>query len=112
MHHNSCQYTVLMQSTHSMGKPRAPSVGGDPFNIHEDPDYQCESSGFEDVNARRKEVEQLENEDSSDNSDDSIGEVDESVAEDMQKLEDTFRGISKRFRLINRIGEGTLQRRV
>jgi cell division control protein 7 len=32
--------------------------------------------------------------------------VDPSVREDMGKLESTFRGISKRFRLINRIGEG------
>ncbi|CAG7997103.1 unnamed protein product [Penicillium salamii] len=34
-------------------------------------------------------------------------EVDESVREDMAKLEDTFPGISDRFRLVNRIGEGT-----
>ncbi|KAJ6153797.1 hypothetical protein N7470_006756 [Penicillium chermesinum] len=34
-------------------------------------------------------------------------EVDESVREDMTKLEDTFPGISERFRLVNRIGEGT-----
>ncbi|OAX80244.1 CDC7 protein kinase [Emergomyces africanus] len=34
-------------------------------------------------------------------------EVDESVAEDMRKLEGTFKGISSRYRLINRIGEGT-----
>ncbi|CAG7927851.1 unnamed protein product [Penicillium olsonii] len=34
-------------------------------------------------------------------------EVDESVREDMVKLEDTFPGISDRFRLVNRIGEGT-----
>ena len=33
-------------------------------------------------------------------------EVDESVREDMRKLEDTFPGISDRFRLVNRIGEG------
>lgn len=33
-------------------------------------------------------------------------EVDESVREDMDKLEDTFPGISDRFRLVNRIGEG------
>lgn len=52
-------------------------------------------------------VEQPDYEDSSDDSDDSIGSVQESVAEDMQKLEATFKGISKRFRLINRIGEGT-----
>ncbi|KAF3403830.1 Cell cycle serine/threonine-protein kinase hsk1 [Penicillium rolfsii] len=34
-------------------------------------------------------------------------EVDETVREDMNKLEGTFPGISERFRLINRIGEGT-----
>jgi hypothetical protein len=33
-------------------------------------------------------------------------DVDESVKEDMRKLEETFAGISDRFRLINRIGEG------
>lgn len=33
-------------------------------------------------------------------------EVDDSVREDMKKLEDTFPGISDRFRLVNRIGEG------
>ncbi|KAJ5885304.1 hypothetical protein N7495_009814 [Penicillium taxi] len=34
-------------------------------------------------------------------------DVEESVREDMNKLEDTFPGISDRFRLVNRIGEGT-----
>ncbi|KAI9040500.1 serine/threonine protein kinase CDC7 [Aspergillus affinis] len=34
-------------------------------------------------------------------------DIDDSVKEDMQKLEDTFPGISDRFRLVNRIGEGT-----
>lgn len=32
--------------------------------------------------------------------------VDDSVREDMRKLENSFRGISDRFRLVNRIGEG------
>lgn len=35
-------------------------------------------------------------------------EVDESVAEDMQRLEENFKGISEKYRLINRIGEGKL----
>lgn len=35
-------------------------------------------------------------------------EVDESVVEDMRKLEESFRGISRKYRLINRIGEGIL----
>ena len=36
-------------------------------------------------------------------------EVNESVAEDMQKLEESFKGISQQYRLINRIGEGMSQ---
>jgi cell division control protein 7 len=34
-------------------------------------------------------------------------EVDDSVLEDMRKLEESFTGISQRYRLLNRIGEGT-----
>jgi hypothetical protein len=37
---------------------------------------------------------------------DSEEEVEESVAEDIAKFEESFRNINKRFRLINRIGEG------
>lgn len=35
-------------------------------------------------------------------------EIDETVAEDMRKLEENFKGISQKYRLINRIGEGAL----
>ena len=35
-------------------------------------------------------------------------EIDDSVAEDMRKLEESFRGISQKYRLINRIGEGNI----
>ncbi len=38
--------------------------------------------------------------------DSSDEEVEDSVAEDMSRFEETFVGINKRFRLINRIGEG------
>lgn len=33
-------------------------------------------------------------------------EVDKAVKEDMMKLESSFRGISERYKLVNRIGEG------
>lgn len=33
-------------------------------------------------------------------------EVEQSVVEDIQKFEESFKNINKRFRLINRIGEG------
>jgi hypothetical protein len=38
--------------------------------------------------------------------DSSDEEVEESVAEDIARFEDSFAGINKRYRLINRIGEG------
>lgn len=34
-------------------------------------------------------------------------EIDDSVAEEISRFEDSFAGINKRYRLINRIGEGT-----
>ncbi|KAL6246142.1 Cell division control protein 7 [Rhinocladiella similis] len=43
----------------------------------------------------------------SEDSEESEDEVDESVVEDMRKLEESFTGISEKYRLINRIGEGT-----
>lgn len=39
-------------------------------------------------------------------SDESDDEVESSVAEDMRQFEESFRNISQRYRLINRIGEG------
>lgn len=41
--------------------------------------------------------------------DSSDEEVEDSVQEDMARFEESFVGITKRFRLINRIGEGMLQ---
>ena len=41
-----------------------------------------------------------------DDESESEDEVDESVIEDMRKLEESFKGISQKYRLINRIGEG------
>lgn len=37
---------------------------------------------------------------------DDESDLDENVAEDMLKFEESFRGITKRYRLVNRIGEG------
>jgi cell division control protein 7 len=41
--------------------------------------------------------------------DSSDEEVEDSVQEDMARFEESFVGITKRFRLINRIGEGMSQ---
>jgi hypothetical protein len=50
----------------------------------------------------------LEGEEASDEYEDDEDDIDDSVAEDMKKLEDSFKGISQKYRLINRIGEGNL----
>ncbi|KAI9659263.1 MAG: hypothetical protein M1829_006603 [Trizodia sp. TS-e1964] len=50
---------------------------------------------------------QFESDVKSESSEDSNGAIDENVMEEMENFQETFRGISTRFRLINRIGEGT-----
>ncbi|CAI7600707.1 unnamed protein product [Penicillium pancosmium] len=61
----------------------------------------------EEVQGEARREARREGSDYGDEEEDEEEEVDESVREDMTKLEDTFPGISERFRLINRIGEGT-----
>ena len=48
----------------------------------------------------------LEKEEQTDEYDEDEDDIDDSVAEDMKKLEESFKGISQKYRLINRIGEG------
>ncbi len=76
------------------------------FEIHHDemdPDESLEEQG--EMGESRVELEE-EDAQHSDFSDDSEEAVDPSVMEDMEKFQETFKGIKARFRLINRIGEG------
>jgi cell division control protein 7 len=86
-----------------------------PFEIHHDVVEQEESleeeEGEEEAMDESRgdvdEVGQDEEDDYSDvYSDDSDDVVDPAVQEDMNKFQETFKGIKDRFRLINRIGEG------
>lgn len=54
-------------------------------------------------NEKAQEEANLEDDDALEDDD-----IDDSVKEDMGKLEDSFPGISGRFRLVNRIGEGKI----
>ena len=90
-----------------LGKRKRNIMGYD-IAIHEDqsattqhlqpPEYQVMTES--DPNVQYSD----ENEDD----DESEDEIDETVAEDMHKLEESFTGISQKYRLINRIGEGML----
>ncbi|KAE8448238.1 hypothetical protein EG329_009668 [Mollisiaceae sp. DMI_Dod_QoI] len=78
-----------------------------PFEIHHDemdPDESLEEQGETGESRAALEEEDAQH---SDFSDDSEEAVDPSVMEDMEKFQETFKGIKARFRLINRIGEGT-----
>ena len=81
-----------------------------PFSIHQDAQSYDESEREEaerpQMSALRSEYPLTEEEtDFSDASAESL--PDEAVAEDIEKFLNVFQGMSERFRLINRIGEGT-----
>ncbi|KAJ8063969.1 hypothetical protein OCU04_007815 [Sclerotinia nivalis] len=79
------------------------------FQIHDDGIKQEESmeeEGTENEESRAED-DDLQDERYSDDSDGSDDAVDAATAEDIAKFEATFKGIKDRFRLINRIGEGT-----
>ena len=84
----------------------------EPFEIHHD---EIEGDDFMEQELEATEEEEsrdymddddIQGEEDSEGSDDSDGIVDTSVQEDMDKFQETFKGITDRFRLINRIGEG------
>jgi cell division control protein 7 len=81
-----------------------------PFEIHHD-EVDGDESMYEQDQAMDESRGDMEEEnyqqlDDYSDSDESDGVVDASVQEDMNKFQETFKGIKDRFRLINRIGEG------
>ncbi|KAI9816570.1 MAG: hypothetical protein M1827_001702 [Pycnora praestabilis] len=89
-----------------MVKPKTTYLGEDPFTIHQD-ESELDAVLEEEYRQKLKyEDEDSRSEQGSESSDDSNCIIDESVAEDIEKFAATFKGIEKRYRLINRIGEG------
>jgi len=79
------------------------------FEIHDDAIEIEESMLEEEQPTEEDDIEMLEQDAEDDgysDSEESDGAVDPSVQEDMDKFQETFKGIKDRFRLINRIGEG------
>jgi cell division control protein 7 len=60
----------------------------------------------EDGVAEANSYDEYEDEDEDEDEDD----IDDSVIEDMRKLEESFKGISQKYKLINRIGEGIVHK--
>ncbi|KAI1609263.1 cell division control protein 7 [Exophiala viscosa] len=89
------------------------NMGHPNISIHEDQDDLLHETRRP-QNVKVNEMEHILSQDEesvegsySEDSEESDDEVDESVIEDMRKLEESFKGISAKYRLINRIGEGT-----
>ncbi|TKX26081.1 serine/threonine-protein kinase-6 [Elsinoe australis] len=77
----------------------------EPLRVHEDHVYE-DNSEEETEDAMDESKDPME-ESGCTRSDDSEEEIEDAVLEDIQNFEQTFRDINKRYRLINRIGEGT-----
>jgi len=74
--------------------------------IHEDEPF-VDHSEYHDEETVMDESRSPEDESGATRTDDSDdSELDQSVIEDIARLESSFKGINKRYRLINRIGEG------
>ncbi|KAI9892604.1 MAG: hypothetical protein M1814_001297 [Vezdaea aestivalis] len=72
-----------------------------PFAIHDDVGAREDQDEYEERTTDREEDSESALPDETDD------EPDDEVFEDIQKFNATFKGISERYRLINRIGEGT-----
>ena len=82
-----------------------------PFEIHHDEmvdESMEEDHRMEDSRAEMDEEHEDQDDAYSETSEESDGVVDPTVQEDMDKFQDTFKGLQERFRLINRIGEGNI----
>jgi cell division control protein 7 len=89
-----------------MARGKTIGNGNDPFAIHDD--QEAAQRGQVEYG---NEITEAESEDSragydSESSSDTNDAVDPVILEDIEKFNETFKGISDRYRLINRIGEG------
>ena len=95
----------------AIGKRKRGTMGYSAINIHEDaqehdsdPHKHRKMLAVDDFQVVSEEEGGSVDESTSET--DSEDEVDDSVMDDMRKLEESFKGISQRYRLVNRIGEG------
>ena len=91
------------------GKDTRSKMAQTAISIHEDPQQELSTDQVEadDMAQIGSGDGESIDEPTSASSDESEDEVDESVVEDMRRLEESFKGVSQKYRLINRIGEGT-----
>ena len=92
-----------------MAKQKAIRVKAQDYQIPIHEDVSGDENGASEMDETENEAESPLSRGASSSDEDaesSEEELEQSVAEDMARFEDTFKGISDRYRLINRIGEG------
>lgn len=97
----------------TQGGERMMTMAQEVFSVHENATNQVETMRKPRHILDTQQIQIVEDEEEESESDqynegESDDEADESVIEDMRKLEESFKGISRKYRLINRIGEGNL----
>lgn len=97
--------TAYIAPARLLRKCKGRVMGYNNISIHEDPSARTQHLQVPEYQVM---TEHDPNAQYSDDDEDepSEDEIDETVAEDMKKLEENFTGISMKYRLINRIGEG------
>ncbi len=99
--------TLPPRSTADMPVTIKRKAGDGNFTIHQDAMSEKQAGTADvDQHPQHDNGEEGEQAANSEDSDDDGKPVDSSVAEDMEKFRSSFRGLSRRYRLIKRIGEG------
>lgn len=90
-----------------MPKPKQATVNLQPrFTIREDTSEDVDQNHASDVDRTEEDTASAGDESSSGPDSSEEEEVEDAVAEEMERFLDTFNGLEDRYRLINRIGEG------
>lgn len=105
---SSARYREKAQRPAAAGKDVHNKMAHAAIAIHEDEQYDLSTDQVEEEDMAQVVSEEGDsaNGSMSEATEDTEDEVDESVVEDMRRLEESFKGISQKYRLINRIGEG------
>jgi len=114
---NNC-FVLLAVELFSMAAHRSRHAKLD-FKIHDEEESEemigsevlsdGENQSIEELEMYEEEHDGQDDDGNSDMSEESQENIDPTVLEDMEKFNSSFQGINRRFRLINRIGEGMLK---
>lgn len=103
------RYATRAATSRTVPGKRHRAMPHEAIAIHEDaPEVETRATGARKMSAQERGLPDPDRDlyDPDSDGTESDEEVDESVLEDMRKLEESFTGISRRYRLVNRIGEG------